>query len=272
MRKAGFTLIELLVVVSIIAVLVAILLPALAKARLNARSVVCLSNQQSIAKALIMYTVQNFDALPVLNESPSITAVKGSRTTPLILRDEKLLPIINDRGGVWRCPLDARDYKPHFLAWYYYREGGPGDPSLASDDGFKGSYSGNAVYRQWSSRCPYSGWDENGQTFHPKQLSKAANPSRTFMFYDSCWDWDAEAFSPYQLFYSWATVEYYQGFGQATYPQLRRHKPGNFGPYGNMGFLDGHAQAGVDYLKTCCGEDYSEDPSKSVQWWSFTGE
>ncbi|QNN21505.1 type II secretion system protein [Planctomycetales bacterium ZRK34] len=55
----GFTLIELLVVVSIIALLVAILLPALDKAREAAKRVVCLSNQSQITKAMLVYAMSN---------------------------------------------------------------------------------------------------------------------------------------------------------------------------------------------------------------------
>jgi prepilin-type N-terminal cleavage/methylation domain-containing protein/prepilin-type processing-associated H-X9-DG protein len=52
---SGFTLIELLVVVAIIAVLVAILLPALGKARESARSVGCMNNLRQIGTAMIYY-------------------------------------------------------------------------------------------------------------------------------------------------------------------------------------------------------------------------
>src|SRR4051812_335199 len=52
----GFTLIEVLVVVSIIALLIAILLPSLAKARKIARNAVCQTNLHSIGQGLILYT------------------------------------------------------------------------------------------------------------------------------------------------------------------------------------------------------------------------
>ena len=64
MKKKGFTLIELLVVISIIALLVSILMPALSRAREQARKTVCASNLRSNALALRIYAEQNNDKLP----------------------------------------------------------------------------------------------------------------------------------------------------------------------------------------------------------------
>ncbi len=61
----AFTLIEMLVVVAIIALLVAILLPSLSKARQAARVTLCLSNLRSIGSASTMYMSDNRDWLPV---------------------------------------------------------------------------------------------------------------------------------------------------------------------------------------------------------------
>ena len=64
-QKKMFTLIELLVVIAIIAILAAMLLPALQKARDNAKKSQCLNNMGQIGKAITFYTADNKDFLPV---------------------------------------------------------------------------------------------------------------------------------------------------------------------------------------------------------------
>jgi prepilin-type N-terminal cleavage/methylation domain-containing protein/prepilin-type processing-associated H-X9-DG protein len=63
-RKTAFTLVELLVVIGIIAILVAILLPTLSRARENANRIACMSNLRQVANAFFMYTGENTGWFP----------------------------------------------------------------------------------------------------------------------------------------------------------------------------------------------------------------
>ena len=122
-RNGGFTLIELLVVIAIIAILAALLLPSLAKAKQKAYGVQCMSDTRQLMVCWRMYADDDNDILPP-NDYPYTTAapidgsidnwVFGSMYVPRdainipFLTNPKLssLALYNQNANLYKCPAD----------------------------------------------------------------------------------------------------------------------------------------------------------------------
>ena len=118
-HKGGFTLIELLVVIAIIAILAALLLPALALAKQQAISTQCISNEKELVLALKMYT-DDSRTFFAYNEDNALNppswcygtenysgSSDNTNLTDIIGKNSQIGPYVLKQPGIFRCPADS---------------------------------------------------------------------------------------------------------------------------------------------------------------------
>ena len=209
-----FTLIELLIIIAIIAILAAMLLPALNRARDRAHSIKCVANLKTYTMSGLTYANDNNDYL--------VPADPTNVTVCIWYRNAAFRRLLGDcPGPLWFGATQVDSSND--------RAGNPGllCPALAANAvGRQGPYYSNS-YGMTHEEIPVSGWNYQGLPgVAAYKLSRIIGPSQRLMFIDS-----ADPTTDKR----WSTLNYWT--------LNRRNVAYRHGNFTNVGLMDGHVES-----------------------------
>jgi|ERR1043166_94329 prepilin-type N-terminal cleavage/methylation domain-containing protein len=213
--RRGVTLIEILVVIAIIAILAALLLPVVSRAKSRAALTKCISNQKQIATALLLYAEHDPNgAFPSTNlvDDPTVSLQGGKNAITYSYR-LFLGPELDAQSEIFRCPADT-------FQWVWIPPyGDAGKMNMV-------------VFKRFGTSYEFNGWNFSSNTPPPWSglagvaLASIRHPERTVLTFEN----------PINAGFSWHDPELKPN------PDITKAVPVK----NVLSFVDGHAE----YLKT----------------------
>ncbi len=255
----GFTLIELLVVIAIIAILAAMLLPALSKAKTKAQGIMCMNNLKQLMLGWTLYAGDNQE---------KIARTGGMDVFVTNPNTASILP-----GGAWEqwCPGSVDSGNGPASTNQLFLERGMIYPQIKSPSVYKcpadrKNYRGTPTIRSMSMNCwfnPINAWtDTKGKAMKKTTDMTAISPVNTWVTIDE---------NPDSINDGWFVVNVAKASGQAglrwvDYPASYHNNAGG------LSFADGHAEIrkwkDQTVLKVPPGNPRTASSAGDLQWLS----